>query len=574
VPNGLGTVSEESEFVEEVVKARARRRLSHDQLESKKIILNVEDVQGRILSQEDTDGDMKITVTDDGPKLLTVGTLSSHGHNKVELRGHYALANLLQELAIASDHGRRRIVLDSDRLHENPVQRLSRLIKHHFWDALTRRMDADGIEMICNDPKNRNGDGRLRIYIPFNDSLAWDYYQSVAKQKPHLNLDLVRLPEKITPEYVYSIYSKFGVLSLALKEVLDENGNSKIKAVPYVVPGGRFNEMYGWDSYFESLGLIVDGRVELAKAMVENFTYQINHYGKILNANRSYYLTRSQPPFFTDMILQTYRKLADTLYKDQPAQLKNWLMRNFQAAIKEYYNVWMSPPRYVDDIGLSRYHPEGYGMPPETESSHFDAILTPYAEKMGISVAEYSKGYAAREIIEPELDEYFIHDRAVRESGHDTTYRLEGKCAYIIPVDLNCLLYKYEIDIGNTIRDHFDDDFVTAEGQKEKSSVWFDRAEKRKELIEKYLWNEQKGMYFDYNLKEKQQSDYESVTNFFVLWAGIATRHRAAKLIPVCLKKFEVKGGLVTGTQESKGITSISRPNRQWDYPFGNVLSC
>ena len=64
-----------------------------------------------------------------------------------------------------------------------------------------------------------------------------------------------------------------------------------------MVPGGRFNEMYGWDSYFEALGLLEDDRVDLAKAMADNFVYQITHYGKILNANRTYYLTRSQPRF-------------------------------------------------------------------------------------------------------------------------------------------------------------------------------------------------------------------------------------------------------------------------------------
>ena len=76
-----------------------------------------------------------------------------------------------------------------------------------------------------------------------------------------------------------------------------------------MVPGGRFNEMYGWDSYFEALGLLEDGRLDLAQAMVEHFLYEIRHYGQILNANRSYYLTRSQPPFLTSMGLAVYARL-------------------------------------------------------------------------------------------------------------------------------------------------------------------------------------------------------------------------------------------------------------------------
>src|SRR2546428_12199273 len=80
---------------------------------------------------------------------------------------------------------------------------------------------------------------------------------------------------------------------------------------PYVVPGGRFNEMYGWDSYFIQVGLLRDGETELAKNMVDNFVYQIENYGKVLNANRTYYLTRSQPPFLTQMVLGVYQKTHD-----------------------------------------------------------------------------------------------------------------------------------------------------------------------------------------------------------------------------------------------------------------------
>src|SRR5438552_11621456 len=80
---------------------------------------------------------------------------------------------------------------------------------------------------------------------------------------------------------------------------------------PYVVPGGRFNEMYGWDSYFTVLGLVRDDELALAKDMTDNFIYEIEHYGKVLNANRSYYLTRSQPPFVTEMLLEVFARTQD-----------------------------------------------------------------------------------------------------------------------------------------------------------------------------------------------------------------------------------------------------------------------
>lgn len=97
-----------------------------------------------LLEQEDTDGDFQITVHDGGPKSFVVGTANSAGFRKYELRGHYMISNLLQELALAEQYGRKRIVLDEGRLNENPVQRMSRLIKYHFWDGLTRRIDGDG----------------------------------------------------------------------------------------------------------------------------------------------------------------------------------------------------------------------------------------------------------------------------------------------------------------------------------------------------------------------------------------------------------------------------------------------
>ncbi len=172
--------------------------------------------------------------------------------------------------------------------------------------------------------------------------------------------------------------------------------------------------MYGWDSYMESLGLIVNERTDLAKSMVQNFCFCIKHYGKIFNANRTYYLGRTQPPFLTDMALRVYDKI-----RHEPGAL-DFLREAMLAAIKEYYTVWMAPPRFDPLTGLSRYRPEGIGVPPETEASHFTHILEPYAKKYNMEYIEFVRAYnrADGTIIEPDLDEYFLHDRAVRESGY------------------------------------------------------------------------------------------------------------------------------------------------------------
>ena len=240
---------------------------------------------------------------------------------------------------------------------------------------------------------------------------------------------------------------------------------------------------------------------------------------------------RSQPPFLTDLILQVYAQL------DPSPENKEWLRRAMLGAIKEYHTVWMSAPRLDLKTGLSRFRPDGLGIPPETEASHFTSVLTPFADALGISVNEFAELYNSGEVSEPILDTYFLHDRAVRESGHDTSYRLEKRCGNLGTVDLASLLYKYEVDIGNTIRDHFDDSLeldtsfaqsvfpfgeelpfksttaAPTERSTQNSAEWFARAERRKELCDHYLWHEGRSLYTDLDTATGKQSLYDSVSS-------------------------------------------------------------
>ena len=380
-----------------------------------------------------------------------------------------------------------------------------------------------------------------------------------------MNLEVVYLPKDITPEYVKSINDQPGLLTLDMRRQEDANGNVIWRGVPFAVPGGRFNEMYGWDSYFVALGLLIDGRRELAQGMVENFAYEIKHYGKILNANRSYYLTRSQPPFLTDMAYRVYERMNPHEEKENKA----WLREVLKSAIKEYHEVWMAEPRLDKKTMLSRYRPDGQGIPPETEASHFDHIIEPYAKKHNVTIEAFDKLYNDGVIVEPELDEYFLHDRAVRESGHDTTYRFDRVCANLATIDLNTLLYKYEMDLADMISHVLDDELEDFHGEKQYAHVWAERAKKRKQRIDQYLWNEEESLYFDYNTVTEKQETYETVTAFWAMWAGCASEHQAKAMAKNSLSKFEVLGGLVSGTENSRGNISIDRPNRQWDFPFG-----
>jgi alpha,alpha-trehalase len=534
------------------------------------VLVPVQENLDRLLEEEDTDGDKKITV-DDAPVARTDRGdkrfwLSSKGGMRYHLAGTYYLSNLLKELKLAQDRGQKEAPLHPGRIFESPVGQISRSIREIYWDGLTRRIDEEHLEPILKDEKTATG-GRRYLYVPHDDVLPRNYFVAISKRRPDLAFDVVVLPEKITPEYVRDLENRHGILSLAL---LPKKGDG-YAGVPFVVPGGRFNEMYGWDSYFEALGLLRDGRVDLARGMVDNFLYQINHYGKILNANRTYYLNRSQPPFLTSMALAVYEALP----KDDES--KRWLEKAFRAAIHEYRKVWMNED-HLTATGLSRYFGSGLGPPPEVEPGHFNEIYRPYAMARRMDLKEFERRYREGKLKIPGLDMFFVHDRCVRESGHDTTYRWEGdRCADFVTVDLNSLLYKTEIDIARTIKEEFGGTLRGKDEAAETSAEWYRRAAKRKSLINEYLWDERSGMFFDYDLVGKRRYPFVSATTLYPLWAchrddpgtRLLSKEQAARLMGAALPQLEMPGGVTASSEHSRGPLSASRPARQWDFPNG-----
>lgn len=506
--------------------------------------LNIDKTIAELLLQEDTDQDKRITVEDKGLKRFV---LKSNAQ-EIVVEGTYFLSNLLQELILAKED--EKDFVEIDKIFELPANRISRMIATYFWDGLTRTLDEKGLEKLLIDSKSKTE--KPIIYVPFTDDFAFKYYQNLA---PKFNLKVVQLPKEITPQYVSSINDEGGILALALKKE-----NQKIIGFPFLVPGDRFNEMYGWDSYFENIGLLIDGKTELAKSMVENFDYQITNYGKILNANRSYYLTRTQPPFYSSMIREVFEAI--------PIKDTYWLQNKLKICIKEYETVWMEAGKRQTENGLNRFHAQGIGLPPETEMGHYDDILKPFAQTEKLSIPEYEKLYYQRKIENPELDAYFVHDRSVRESGHDTTYRLEAICAHLNPVELNAMLYKYETDFAALIAGFFKDNFQI-EDRNYNSKYWLLKAENRKKLINQFLWNEEEDCFFDYNFKTQKQNIFLSATSFFPLWANIATQVQADRMIEKCLPKLLFLGGIAGSSKEALSNIGENQMQRQWDFPNG-----
>jgi len=267
---------------------------------------------------------------------------------------------------------------------------------------------------------------------------------------------------------------------------------------PYICPSrDEFDKkMYYWDSYFIILGLLCSGKVTLVKGMAENLFYLFNRFEFIPQSNRFYHLGKSNPLFLTSIIEEIFSVTQD----------KSWLRNALKVAIGEYEKVWTSGYRLTEN-GLSRYW----------EPTH-------------------------------------THEQAEDESGWDRTTRFLNKCLDINPIDLNCLLYKYEKDFSS---------FYANLNNTKKSAYWKRSASNRKKLINKYMWDEKKGFFFDYDFKKQKTTNTWTLAGFFPLFTNLADKKQALQLKNK-LKHFEKTHGLVTTRKRY-----LKDNNTQWDYPIG-----
>jgi len=314
----------------------------------------------------------------------------------------------------------------------------------------------------------------------------------------------------------------------------------------YVVPGGRFNEMYGWDSYFIVRGLVEDQRIELARGMVENFFFEIEHYGAVLNANRTYYLTRSQPPFLTSMILAVYDAQRVAGKEDRA-----WLERAYGYAARDY-SLWTREPHLAGTTGLSRYYDFGNGPAPESvkdETGHYrqvagfflgqqqdewrDYVVPQNADQphvgplFALQVCDSTKamGQAACDSagLASLSADYYKGDRAMRESGYDVSFRFGPhgvRTHHYAPVCLNSLLYKTEKDLEQ-MSESLVAKRMRKTGQRRQRSA-------RKESRNIY-GTARTVLYFDYDFEHGKRSTYEYVTAFFQCGRGFPHQSRRGR---------------------------------------------
>ena len=281
---------------------------------------------------------------------------------------------------------------------------------------------------------------------------------------------------------------------------------------PYIVPAKdpkqnfTFQEQYYWDSYFTALGLVGTKHQHLAEGMLENLLHLFKRFHFIPTANQMYFMSRSQPPLLTSYI----RLIYETGHKD-----KVWLKERMAVAREEYEKVWMNkahPFWHQVHHGLSRYY-----------------------------------------------DINVLHDLAEAESGWDMTTRFERKCLDYLPIDLNCLLYKYETDFAWADREL---------GKDKDAKHWDGLAGRRKHEINKYMWHKRRGFYFDYNYQKDQRGDTWSLAGFFPLWAGLASPEQAEQMVNN-LSKFEHSGGLATTSRPLLDMSIFGSLKTQWAFPNG-----
>ncbi|GAC1391149.1 MAG: hypothetical protein NVSMB46_02600 [Candidatus Saccharimonadales bacterium] len=254
-------------------------------------------------------------------------------------------------------------------------------------------------------------------------------------------------------------------------------------------------EQFYWDSYFIILGLLIKGDITLAKGMVDNLCWLFNKFGHIPahNSWRSKWTT--QPPLLSRMAWAVFESTND----------KQWMSRVMSIVRKEYEQVWTSKQRLVPEIGLSMYRPR-----------FLSKVLTVY------------------------------------ESGWDVSSRFANGNLTIVPVDLNCYLYQYEVDLEK---------WAIALGNLDEASMWSKKKTLRVQLINKYLWDEKSGYYYDYNLSAKTHVKLKTMAGCMPLWAGISTQRQVAKTIN-CLRYFEQPYGM-------SATEVVPENGRQWDYPNG-----
>jgi alpha,alpha-trehalase len=307
---------------------------------------------------------------------------------------------------------------------------------------------------------------------------------------------------------------------------------------PYVVPGGRFRELYYWDSYFTMLGLEADGRHDLVRDMIENFAFEIDCYGHVPTGNRSYYLSRSQPPFFSLMVDLVAQREGDASYV------------NYLPQMKAEYDYWMDGyaalapnqghrrvVRVADGTLLNRYWDD---RPEPRDESYREDVKTG-SERRADPADVYRSLRAGAE------SGWDFSSRWLADSSHLHTIRTD----FLTPVDLNCLMVHLERTIAKAYR---------IKGDADQASRFAAVAGHRAAAIRRLMWDRRSRMFVDYVWRRPETALPVTAAGLFPLFLEVADRNQAAMVAQTVRRRLFKAGGVVTTLRAS---------GEQWDYPNG-----
>jgi alpha,alpha-trehalase len=307
---------------------------------------------------------------------------------------------------------------------------------------------------------------------------------------------------------------------------------------PYVVPGGRFRELYYWDSYFTMLGLEADDQHDPALSMLKNFAFQIDCYGHVPNGNRTYYLSRSQPPFFSlmiDLIAEREGQQSYVTYLPElETEYRYWMDGS---AVLSGGQSYRRVVQLKDGSLLNRYWDDRAA--PRDES---------YREDVETALAHRR-----------DPADLYRNIRAAAESGWDFSSRwlADGqnlssiRTVSLLPVDLNCLMAHLERTLAKAYR---------IAGYSERSTRFLELADKRETAIRQFMWNERSQMFADYDWEKNEIVGQPTAAGLFPLFFRIATERQAKMVARTVRDKLIFPGGIATTLIES---------GQQWDYPNG-----
>lgn len=391
-----------------------------------------------------------------------------------------------------------------------------------FVDAIPKQKPADILKQYAAEKDRAGFDLKAFVEQHFElpPALPVTHVSNETNMLEHLNahwVNLVRNPQK-TSEYSTLVQLPH----------------------PYVVPGGRFREMFYWDSYFTIVGLLQSNQDQLAKDMMDNFAYLIDKYGHIPNGNRTYFLTRSQPPFFALML------------KSYAAKHGTDSIIGYLPELEKEYSYWMD---HVKTIPTQA-----------TKGNHLIVLnngdyLNRYFGALGVPRAEgFNKELKwAQEVNEKDRKAFYENLRAACESGWDFSSRwyADGKtkptinAMDLIPVDLSSLLYSLESTLA---------ELNLYKHQQDRADFYNKRAQQRKQFIQTYHYDAVTGTYQDYNFVTGKRTGHLSIAMVFPLFVNAATPEAAKRVTTYINEKLLMPGGVVT---------TLVASGEQWDYPNG-----